>query len=626
MASKNQKDSLLQDSGIEQVVIVGAGPVGLVASLLLAKYRIRHLLVEQLSEPDDHPQAHFINRRSMEILRELGGLDRLIRTKSAPANEWRRFVYCTGLSDLPALDGSGAVSAASLLGMVDHFADLPADDFSPVQVTHFPQHDFVRVLRRNAQKSQFCSFEEGQRADIREDAQQVSIHLTNLQTGQQRKVQAHFVLGADGAHSAIRRQSGIELVEDHPNLQQLINVHFFSPELADWLKLRMPAMLYFVYTTAVVGVIVSHALHRGEFVAQIPYFPPHQRAADFDENRCRWLLENLAGNRFAFNINSIRSWRMGTGYASRFRSEGGRCFLIGDAAHQVTPAGGFGMNTGIQDAHNLIWKIARVLKGDFPFGSEASEGLLESYEAERKPVARLNAALSVWNFRKTLEVSSAIGLNLSAANVLSRSLALIPGPKSLKRPVFQTGMRLGLKQVGWLKSSHIIARLRRRALDQIFRDAKRRTLQLLFPNQDLGFTYPYEEPVGRDQAEGAGFDPFEFKPELIVGGRMPHFWIAAEDGQRISVLDLPTRMMAADGVPCYVLLIIDNGEAFRNITMNETEFNEFQPLAKVAINSHSDMKEEPYFTIDPKIPEGLPESFAVLMRPDGHIAWLHVPD
>ena len=623
MALKNQKDALLQNSAIEKVVIVGAGPVGLVASLLLSKYRIRHLLVEQMSEPDNHPQAHFINRRSMEILRELGGLDRLIRTKSAPANEWRRFVYCTGLSDLPALDGRGADSAASLLGMVDHFADLPAEDFSPVQVTHFPQHDFVRVLRRYAQQSQFCSFEEGQRADIREDAQHVTIHLTNLQTGHQRKFQTHFVLGADGAHSAIRQQSGIELIEDHPDLQQLINVHFFSPELADWLKVRMPAMLYFVYTTAIVGVIVSHALHRGEFVAQIPYFPPHQRAADFDENRCRMLLENLAGNRFAFNINSIRSWRMGTGYASRFRSELGRCFLIGDAAHQVTPAGGFGMNTGIQDAHNLIWKIARVLKGDFPFGSEAAEGLLESYEAERKPVARLNAALSVWNFRKTLEVSSAIGLNLSAANVLSRSLALIPGPKSLKRPVFQTGMRLGLKQVGWLKSNHFIARLRRRALDRIFQDAKRRTLQLLFPGQDLGFIYREGKLDNRDKPFGEHLDPFEFKPGLIVGGRMPHFWIAATDGQRISVLDLPTCMMAADGKPRYVLLSVHDREATKKV--DGFEFSEFQPIVKVTISTRADAELSADYIIQQKIPEGLPESFGVLMRPDGHIAWLHIP-
>jgi 2-polyprenyl-6-methoxyphenol hydroxylase-like FAD-dependent oxidoreductase len=607
----------------ENIAVIGAGPVGLTASLLLSKYRIRHLLVEELTEPDDHPQAHFINCRSMEILRELGGLDQVIRTRSAPANEWRRFVYCTGLSDLPAEYDSGAGTVNSLLGVVDHFADLPVDDYSPVQVTHFSQHDFVRLLRRYIRKNQYCHFLEGQRADIQEHLDHVTIHLSNRQTGLRRVIQTQFVLGADGAHSVIRKQAGIELVEDHPNLQQLINVHFFSPELADWLKMRMPAMLYFVYSTDGVAIIVSHALSRGEFVAQIPFFPPHQRATDFDENRCRVLLENLAGSRFAFDINSIRSWRMGTGYASRFRSGGGRCFLIGDAAHQVTPAGGFGMNTGIQDAHNLVWKIARVLKGDLPFGSKAAEGLLESYEAERKPVARLNAALSVWNFKKTLGVSSAIGLNLAAANLLSRILTLNTGPASVRRTLFQTAMRLGLKQIDWLKSDHVIARHRRRALNRIFQNAKQETLQLLFPGQDLGFIYRNGNSNDEGRPVGDYFDPFYFKPQLIVGGRMPHFWITAEGGQRISVLDLPTRMMGADGVPRYVLLEVHDEVAFKKV--EETEFSDFQPMVRVVINTRADTEPKTDFVTHQKIPQGLPRSFTVLVRPDGHIAWLQVP-
>ncbi len=624
MAQKDQDDFQPEGFDSENVVVIGAGPVGLVASLLLSKYRIRHMLVEELNEPDDHPQAHFINCRSMEILRELDGLDQVIQSQSAPANEWRRFVYCTGLSDLSAVDDGRAGSVNSLLGVVDHFAELPVDEYSPVQVTHFPQHDFVRLLRRYIRKSPYCHFLEGWRADIYEHVHHVAIHLSDRKTGQQREVLAQIAIGADGAHSSIRKQAGIELVEEHPNLQHLINVHFFSPQLANYLKSHIPAMLYFVYSTAGVAVIVSHALSRGEFVAQIPFFPPHQRAADFDENHCRWLLQSLAGKRFDFNINSIRSWRMGTGYAARFRSKGGRCFLIGDAAHQVTPAGGFGMNTGIQDAHNLTWKIALVLKGDYPFGSNVVDRLLHSYEAERKPVARLNAALSVWNFKQTLNVSSAIGLNLSAATFLSRILAPSFGPASVRRALFQTGMHLGLKQIAWLKSDHYIARRRRRALSHIFQDAKRQTLQLLFPGQDLGFIYRDGIKDDGDKPLGEQFDPFKFNPELIVGGRMPHFWITAEDGQRISILDLPTRMMAADGGPRYVLLVLHNGEAIKKI--NETELGEFQPMIRVDISTRADAELQPDYIIQQKIPEGLPDAFAVLMRPDGHIAWLRVPD
>jgi hypothetical protein len=132
--------------------------VGLVASLFFSKYHVPHLLVEQLVEPDNHPQAHFINCRSMEILRELNGLDQIIHAESASPDEWCRFVYCTGLSNLPALDQISLNTTGALLGVVDHFADIPVDEHSPTQVAHFPQHDFVRLLCREVLKSKYCRF------------------------------------------------------------------------------------------------------------------------------------------------------------------------------------------------------------------------------------------------------------------------------------------------------------------------------------------------------------------------------------------------------------------------------------------------------------------------------------
>jgi 2-polyprenyl-6-methoxyphenol hydroxylase-like FAD-dependent oxidoreductase len=189
-------------------------------------------------------------------------------------------------------------------------------------------------------------------------------------------------------------------------------------------------MLYFVYASAGVAVLVAHAFKRGEFVAQIPFFPPHQQAEDFDEERCIELLRGLAGRPISINIRSIRTWRMGVWEASRFRSRRGRCFLIGDAAHQFPPVGGFGMNTGIQDAHNLIWKIVRVLRSENSEFSEFTERLLSSYEDERRPIARLNASISVQNFEKTLLIPTAIGLDLNIASLLSQWIDRIPGPQT----------------------------------------------------------------------------------------------------------------------------------------------------------------------------------------------------
>lgn len=85
----------------KHVVVVGAGPAGLVSSLLLSKFRIPHLLVEERDHPQEHPQAHFINCRSMEIFRGLDRLDKEVRRRSASLDEWRRFIYCTNIVELP---------------------------------------------------------------------------------------------------------------------------------------------------------------------------------------------------------------------------------------------------------------------------------------------------------------------------------------------------------------------------------------------------------------------------------------------------------------------------------------------------------------------------------------------
>jgi 2-polyprenyl-6-methoxyphenol hydroxylase-like FAD-dependent oxidoreductase len=620
MADDHPNPINLQIPEQDKVVIVGGGPVGLTASLFLSKYHIPHILVEQLAKPDNHPQAHFINCRSMEIFRELNRLDRDIYDRSAPADEWRRFVYCTGLADLPALNHIESASAGSLLGVVDHFADFQDNIHSPGQVTHFPQHDFVRLLRKAALKRPFCHSMEGFRAKIQEDRQRLAVMLIEARSGRCQQIETQYVVAADGAHSSTRKQLGIELVSDTGTLQHLINVHFFSPQLAEHLRSRIPAMLYFIYTRFGVAVWVAHAFKRGEFVAQIPYFPPYQRPEDFDSQNCTQLLQRLAGKQIAIEVRSIRRWRMGIGLASRFRSKWGRCFLIGDAAHQFTPAGGYGMNTGIQDAHNLIWKIALALRSETADQKRSAERLLSSYEAERRSVARLNAKLSVENYLITLKIPSAIGLNMNLLFRLHRLIRRLPEWYRLKRSFFQAAMRLGLKQVDWLKSNHPLASYRRRAIHKIFSDAKHQTLQLLFPGQDMGFVYGTGALIGQKTRVRDRMNPFVFKPELKIGGRIPHFWLVDPNGRRKSVLDLPTLMLDSDRVPKYVLLQAGKIQ----VTEREINLPFGQSIVTVCI-SQSGSTAKNHYAYHTKRPAFLPPSFAVLIRPDGHIAWLQLP-
>jgi 2-polyprenyl-6-methoxyphenol hydroxylase-like FAD-dependent oxidoreductase len=313
-----------------------------------------------------------------------------------------------------------------------------------------------------------------------------------------------LLIGADGAHSAVRKGLGIELVDQSGTLQQLVNVHFFSRSLAERLRKTMPAMLYFIYSPAGVGVVVAHALSRGEFVAQIPFFPPLQPFSAFDGKRCVQLIQQWIGREMTVQVKSIRQWSMRVALSDRFRSQGGRCFLVGDAAHQFTPAGGFGMNTGIQDAHNLIWKIALARKLEKAGNNREADRLLSTYESERRPVAVNNARWSIENYEQTLAVPRALGLNPFLGPSAAPSPRSNTGSPSGKAGVFCRHHGAGMKQINWLRSDHFIARYRQRKLDAIFKNAKSQTLQLLFPGQDLGFIYAPAGSTGNSKHAAAG--------------------------------------------------------------------------------------------------------------------------
>jgi 2-polyprenyl-6-methoxyphenol hydroxylase-like FAD-dependent oxidoreductase len=521
--------------------------------------------------------------------------------------------------NLPDAKGANVGATGSMLGVVDHLSNGGVETLSPCPVTHFPQHDFVRLLRRRAKNSRFCYLLKGCHAEVIETSPTMSLMLTDVRTDRRHVQSALFVIGADGAHSVLRDQLGIELVGKTGTLQHLINVHFFSRLLAERLRSTIPAMLYFLYSPAGVGVVVAHSLSKGEFVAQIPFFPPLQPAASFSEGRCSRMIQQWIGRAMPIQVKSIRQWRMRVGLASRFQSPNGRCFLVGDAAHQFTPAGGFGMNTGIQDAHNLVWKIVLALRANQAENRYDAEQLLSSYEIERRPVAADNARWSIENYEQTLLVPRAMGLNPSAAKALHFLCTRLPGPLSAKRALFAAAMKLGQQQLAWMDADNPIANYRKRSLRHIFHDARHLTLRLLFPGQDLGFCYAPDMAAGSCLCEAAT-DPFNYTPSLRIGGRMPHCWIREESGQRLSVLDLPTFTMADDGLPRHVLIMV--GAVDQNMWRRaDRQIATLHPVATVHIGTPSAPSDAHRFHFCGNRPAFLPLTAAILMRPDGHIQW-----
>ncbi|KAG8365927.1 hypothetical protein BUALT_Bualt17G0022900 [Buddleja alternifolia] len=297
----NGHDSILP------VLIVGAGPVGLVLSILLTKLGVKCAVVEKSRDFSRHPQAHFINNRSMEVFRKLDGLADEILRYQPPVDLWRKFIYCTSLT-------------GPILGSVDHMQPQDFDRIvSPVSVAHFSQYKLMRLLIKQLKTLFFKS----------EVMVQLAVMTESLQRGK-------YLLG----HEC----TSINATENN------------------------------------VTVTVSSEREESTFLSASAEFEDFSSRTYASKNRI-----------FRHKCSGYKALGDAAEVADEFLAGNNRIILAGDAAHRFPPAGGFGMNTGIQDAHNLAWKLASVLKGI------AQPSILFTY---KQSIATFNTALSVENLKQ----------------------------------------------------------------------------------------------------------------------------------------------------------------------------------------------------------------------------------
>jgi 2-polyprenyl-6-methoxyphenol hydroxylase-like FAD-dependent oxidoreductase len=183
--------------------------------------------------------------------------------------------------------------------------------------------------------------------------ERVLVSVTERATGRSYRVEAEYLVAADGASSPVRAALGIEM-DGLRSIGHFVNV-YYRADLDPWVAHR-PAILDWVAGEAVRGVFQPLDA-RGRWLCQIAYDGSNESFAAYDEKRCISGCARRSATR-SRRILSIGSWTMNAVVAERLRQ--GRVFLVGDAAHQLPPTGGFGMNTGVQTAHNLVWKLALV--------------------------------------------------------------------------------------------------------------------------------------------------------------------------------------------------------------------------------------------------------------------------
>ncbi|KAI5063988.1 hypothetical protein GOP47_0020658 [Adiantum capillus-veneris] len=487
----------------------------------------------------------------MEIFRRLGSLSVDIETSQPPIVQWRKFLYCTSLT-------------GSLLGEVDHLhpRDLGRSQ-SPTWVAHFSQHRLLPLLQLLAERvgmhiSKDPSFNSCNGGEIKLGYECIAVKESNngvealvSRTGSSAEefweINSSFLVGADGAASKVRKLLDIKM-EGEEAMQNLVSIHFYSRGLAAYLVEKRPGMLYFVFNTKAIGVLVAHDLRLGEFVVQVPFYPPQQIFEGFTLDACRTLICDLIGTTgMDIDIKAVKPWVMHAQVAESYFSTHQRIILAGDAAHRFPPAGGFGMNTGIQDAHNLAWKLGAVLEG------VAAHELLLTYESERKPVAKANTALSVENFKAAMSIPSVLGLDPLNARFVHQQLNEGIGsllPYRVQQNVLESIFALGRMQVApfILNSYNPLGSRRLEKLKGML--DKGQSLQLQFPAEDLGFRYHSgalvnEESQSSDEEHYVPGRRNEYKPVCVAGARLPHMNITILeadfrrlDGSVISTLDL----------------------------------------------------------------------------------------
>nr|TKW36459.1 hypothetical protein SEVIR_2G441400v2 [Setaria viridis] len=461
-----------------------------------------------------------------------------------------------------------------------------------------------------------------------------------------RKLHCGLLLGTDGARSTVRELAGISM-DGERDLQKLVSVHFLSRDLGRYLSRQRPGMLFFIFNPGAIGVLVAHDLENGEFVLQIPFYPPQQMFEEFSTKVCEQIIVKLVGWEPAdIQVLDIKPWAMHAEVAEKYIGCNNRVVLVGDAAHRFPPAGGFGMNTGVQDAHNLAWKLGLMLTG------VASPSIVQTYESERRPVAIFNTELSVENFKAAMSIPATLGLDPTVANsvhqVINRSLGSII-PRNVQKAVLEGLFSIGRAQVSdyILNEKNPLGSLRLARLRSILDEG--RSLQLQFPAEDLGFCYEegaiHAENCGEKTQKGVKLKHSrasrKYIPSAKVGSRLPHMLVralpASSEGV-FSTLDLVSRDKLE-----FVLIIAPLKESYEIARTTLKVADEFKLSAKVCVmwpqgsadaeveESRSELVPWTNYVDVEEVPRVSGNSWwdmcqisrknVILVRPDEHIAW-----
>jgi 2-polyprenyl-6-methoxyphenol hydroxylase-like FAD-dependent oxidoreductase len=573
------------------ILIVGGGPSGLFLANLLQSYEIPFYLLDGQSTQQRfrHPQAHFINTRSMEVLKHAlpSKVFKRIQSAMPDVEEWKSFRFGPNMKantmaevihpvDRPIRvdqDSNGIMVDPNHRSFTNESEENPHVDLSDCSVGHLAQHTFCRILYDAAMEHESAKKSIFYNTKVSKASHENGVWKVTTEIG--KEFQSTVVIAADGARSWWRNDVLNINMNGQTAIQHLVNVHFTLEGEKDDVP---PAMLYTIFSPQVLAMVVRHAPR--EYVMQIPYFPPYQSLEDdFTNDKVQTMISvALGGNKddASFKIQSIEPWTMGSLVAQDYFKQ--QVFLVGDAAHVFPPAGGFGMNTGLQDAQNLAWRLALR---QHAYGIPSMDAIGRAYQADRQPVARQNAALSVRNYQRVLGVMDACYLNHQHPSALIQALdaSSFFVPLEIRRQTFQTALKTALWPLGQLKTSPegFFAQHASANLQTLLKQGE--GLPLLFPNHEVGFRY--RSTSNSTDIDDASNDTIGKLSSIEEGRLFPHLPVAVNQNAQtlypqlcqvennktiITTRDLPAQL-ATLSLPCtFCLLQITSSNTVQSVS------------------------------------------------------------
>ena len=364
------------------ILIVGGGPVGLALAGDLGWRGIACLLIEQTDGSIYQPRMDLVGVRTMEFCRRWG-LVGAVEGSPYPRDYAQDNIYLTSLTGYE-------LGRERFPGI----GQAPPPPESPQRRERCPQNMFDPILRGFAAAQKTVTLRYRTRlVSFTQDSEAVTAQVENAETGAREKISVRYLVGCDGARSLVRETLGIKML-GNPVLTYTTNVIFRCPHL---LSLHDKGKAYRHIFIGPEGTWATMVAINGADQWRFSIIGgAAQREYTTDEIKA--AIRRAVGRDFEFEILSVLPWVRRELVAETYRA--GRGFIAGDAAHAMSPTGGFGMNTGIGDAVDLSWKLTAMIEG------WGADGLLDSYTIERQPVGARNVAEASGNLRRMLSVGA----------------------------------------------------------------------------------------------------------------------------------------------------------------------------------------------------------------------------